>query len=127
MQEPSNEVTGAGGVVLANDGMRPDTKQQIIPKQYLEDATRADRQPEQFRPGKATPYFGYGYQFWSFPGGKHRFAAQGSYGQVIFVDPELKLVLVLTTANQTAQTGKTTLGAETIAFWRGLVDNWGRW
>lgn len=118
---------GRLGIVLANDGMRPDTKQQIIPKQYLEDATRADRQPEQFRPGKATPYFGYGYQFWSFPGSKHRFAAQGSYGQVIFVDPELKLVLVLTTANQTAQTGKTTLGAETIAFWRGLVDNWGRW
>ena len=118
---------GRLGVVLANDGMRPDTKQQIVPKQYLEDATRADRQPEQFRPGKATPYFGYGYQFWSFPGSKHRFAAQGVYGQVIFVDPELKLVMVITAANQTAQTGKTTMGAETIAFWRGLVDNWGRW
>lgn len=118
---------GRLGVVLANDGLRPDTKQQIIPKQYLEDATRADRQPEQFRPGKATPYFGYGYQFWPFPGSKHRFAAQGVYGQVIFVDPDLRLVMVVTAANQTAQTGKTTMGAETIAFWRGLVDNWGRW
>lgn len=118
---------GRLGVILANNGYRPDTKQQIIPKQYLEDATRADRQPEQFRPGKATPYFGYGYQFWMFPGSKHRFALQGTYGQVIYVDPEAKLVMVLTTANKTAKSGDTTLGAETNAFWRGLVDNWGRW
>lgn len=118
---------GRLGVVLANDGYRPDTKQQIIPKQYLEDATRADRQPEQFRPGKATPYFGYGYQFWMFPGSKHRFALQGTYGQVIYVDPEAKLVMVLTTANKTAKSGETTLGAETDAFWRGLVNHWSRW
>ena len=118
---------GRLGVVLANDGMRPDTKQQIIPKQYLEDATRADRQPEQFRPGKATPYFGYGYQFWMFPGSKHRFALQGTYGQVIYVDPEAKLVMVLTTANKTAKSGGTTLGAETDAFWRGLINHWSRW
>ena len=118
---------GRLGVVLANDGMRPDTKQQIIPKQYLEDATRADRQPEQFRPGKARPYFGYGYQFWLFPGRKHRFAAQGVYGQSIFVDPELKLVMVITAANKTAMAGQTTMGEETDAFWRGLVGKWGSW
>jgi CubicO group peptidase (beta-lactamase class C family) len=118
---------GRLGVILANNGYRPDTKQQIIPKQYLEDATRADRQPEQFRPGKATPYFGYGYQFWMFPGSKHRFALQGTYGQVIYVDPEAKLVMVLTTANKTAKSGDTTLGAETNAFWRGLVEHWSRW
>ncbi len=118
---------GRLGVVLANDGYRPDTREQIIPKSYLEDATRADRQPEQFRPGRATPYFGYGYQFWTFPGPKHRFALQGTYGQVIYVDPEAKLVMVLTTANKTAKSGGTTLGAETDAFWRGLVNHWSRW
>ena len=118
---------GRLGVILANDGYRPDTKQQIIPKQYLEDATRADRQPEQFRPGKATPYFGYGYQFWMFPGPKHRFALLGTYGQVIYVDPESKLVMVLTAANKTAKSGETTLGAESDAFWRGLVNHWSRW
>lgn len=118
---------GRLGVILANDGYRPDTKQQIIPKQYLEDATRADRQPEQFRPGKATPYFGYGYQFWMFPGPKHRFALLGTYGQVIYVDPETNLVMVLTAANKTAKSGETTLGAESDAFWRGLVNHWSRW
>jgi len=118
---------GRLGVVLAHDGYRPDTREQIIPKSYLEDATRADRQPEQFRPGKATPYFGYGYQFWTFPGPKHRFALQGTYGQVVYVDPEAKLVMVLTTANKTAKSGGTTLGGETDAFWRGLVNHWSRW
>ncbi len=118
---------GRLGVLLANDGYRADTKQQIIPKQYLESATRADRQPEPFRPGKATPYFGYGYQFWIFPGNKHRFALQGTYGQVIFVDPEAKLVMVLTAANKTAKSGDTSLGAETHAFWRGLVEHWSSW
>ena len=118
---------GRLGVVLAHDGYRPDTREQIIPKSYLEDATRADRQPEQFRPGRATPYFGYGYQFWTFPGPKHRFALQGTYGQVIYVDPEAKLVMVLTTANKAAKSGGTTLGAETDAFWRGLVNHWSRW
>lgn len=118
---------GRLGVVLANDGYRSDTREQIIPKSYLEDATRADRQPEQFRPGRATPYFGYGYQFWTFPGAKHRFALQGTYGQVIYVDPEAKLVMVLTTANKTAKSGGTTLGTETDPFWRGLVNHWSRW
>ena len=118
---------GRLGVILANDGFRPDTKQQIIPKQYLQDATRADRQPEQFRPGKATPYYGYGYQFWIFPGSKHRFALLGTYGQIIFVDPEAKLVMVMTSANKTAKPGETTLGAEADAFWRGLVNHWSKW
>ena len=53
-----------------------------------------------FRPFNATPYFGYGYQFWLFPGDKRRFALLGVYGQSIFVDPELKLVLVLTAARR---------------------------
>jgi CubicO group peptidase (beta-lactamase class C family) len=118
---------GRLGVVLANDGMRSDTKQQLISKQYLDDATRADKQPPQFRPQQATPYFGYGYQFWIFPGSKHRFALQGVYGQSIFVDPESKLVMVITAANKTAKSGETTLGIESNAFWRGLVENWSRW
>ena len=50
---------GRLGILLANDGAGGD--RQIVPKDYLLDATDWHRQPEAFTPGKATPYFGYGY------------------------------------------------------------------
>jgi CubicO group peptidase (beta-lactamase class C family) len=57
------------GTVLAYDGALPDDPQrQIIPRDFLLDATDWHRAPEAFRPGKAHPYWGYGYQFWLFPG-----------------------------------------------------------
>jgi CubicO group peptidase (beta-lactamase class C family) len=116
---------GRLGVLLANDGMAGG--RQLIAKDYLLDATDQSRQPEAFQPRKATSYFGYGYQFWLFPGEKRRFALMGVYGQAIFVDPELKLVLVLTTAAKNANVGKETLGRERDAFWRGLVAEYGAW
>jgi CubicO group peptidase (beta-lactamase class C family) len=116
---------GRLGILLANDGEAGG--KQIIPKDYLLDATDWHRQPEAFRPYKATPYFGYGYQFWLFPGEKRRFAFLGVYGQSIFVDPELKLVLVLTAAAKTANVSKETLGRERDALWRGLVAAFGSW
>ncbi len=118
---------GRLGVLLANDGKRPDTQIQIIPKEYLIEATDWKQHPTAFHPKIATPYFGYGYQFWTYPGNKRRFALLGVYGQTIFVDPELKLVMVQTTANATAKSGQTSLGAESDAFWRGLVNKYGRW
>jgi CubicO group peptidase (beta-lactamase class C family) len=70
-------------VVLANDGVRPDDPQrkQIIPRDYLLDATDWHRVPEAFKPGKATSSYGYGYQFWLSPGEKRRFALLGSTGK----------------------------------------------
>jgi CubicO group peptidase (beta-lactamase class C family) len=132
-----NTVVGAGnfnailrdygrfGILLANDGVAGG--KQIIPKEYLLDATDWHRQPAAFQPFNATPYFGYGYQFWLFPGDKRRFALLGVYGQSIFVDPELKLVLVLTAAAKTANVGKEPLGRERDALWRGLVATFGSW
>lgn len=114
-------------IVLAHDGVRPDTQQQIIPRDYLLEATDWKRQPQAFHPRAATPYFGYGYQFWLFPGEKRRFALLGVYGQAIYVDPELKLVMVQTAANATARAGGTSLGREADAFWRGLVAHYGKW
>jgi CubicO group peptidase (beta-lactamase class C family) len=116
---------GRLGVLLANDGEAGG--RQIIPKDYLLDATDWHRQPEAFQPYKATPYFGYGYQFWLFPGEKRRFALLGVYGQSIFVDPELKLVLVLTAAAKNANVRKETFGSERDALWRGLVATFGAW
>lgn len=116
------------GWLLANDGLRPDTGQQLLPREYLLDATDWRRQPAAFHPGRATPYFGYGYQFWLFPGQPRRFALLGVYGQMIFVDPQLKLVMVHTAANATARAGQTSLGREADALWRGLVAHYGgRW
>jgi CubicO group peptidase (beta-lactamase class C family) len=118
---------GRLGVVLANDGIRPDTQQQVIPRDYLLEATDWRRAPAAFRPRTATPYYGYNYQFWTFPTDKRRFAMLGVYGQMIFVDPELKLVMVQTTANATAKAGETTLGKNADAFWRGVVQHYGSW
>jgi CubicO group peptidase (beta-lactamase class C family) len=118
---------GRLGIVLANDGMRPDTQQQVIPRDYLLDATDWRRAPAAFRPRTATPYYGYSYQFWTFPTDKRRFAMLGVYGQMIFIDPELKLVMVQTAANATAKAGDTSLGRYADAFWRGVVDYYGKW
>ncbi len=117
------------GVVLANDGVRPDDPQhkQIIPRDYLMDGTDWHRVPEAFRPGKAGPYYGYGYQFWLFPGEHRRFALLGIFGQMIFVDPELKLVMVQTAVNASPKAGMTSLAKEADALWRGVVRQYGAW
>jgi CubicO group peptidase (beta-lactamase class C family) len=112
-------------VLLANDGAVG--TRQVLPKDYLLEATDWHRQPEAFAPKRATPYFGYGYQFWLFPGEKRRLALLGVYGQSIFVDPELKLVMVMTAAAKTASVGKEALGAERDAVWRRLIRKYGSW
>ena len=116
---------GRLGMLLANDGALDG--RQILPKEYLRDATDWHRQPEAFAPRKATPYFGYGYQFWLFPGEERRFALLGVYGQSIFVDPELKLVMVITAAAKNASVGNESLGRERDALWRGVVAKYGSW
>ncbi len=110
---------GRLGVLLANDGLIDG--RQVIPKDYLLEATDWRKHAEAFRPGKATSYFGYGYQFWTFPGDKRRFALLGVYGQSIFVDPELKLVMVITAVAREALVGQGTLAAERSALWRALI------
>jgi CubicO group peptidase (beta-lactamase class C family) len=116
---------GRLGVLLANEGAIGD--KQIIPKEYLREATDWHRQPDAFQPQRATPFFGYGYQFWLFPGEKRRYALLGVYGQSIFVDPELKLVMVITAATKNASVAKETFARERSALWRGIVTKYGSW
>ena len=116
---------GRLGVLLANDGSAGG--KQIVPKDYLLEATDWRRQPDAFGPQKATPFFGYGYQFWLFPGEKRRFALLGVYGQSVFVDPELKLVMVITAAAKNASVGKEPFARERSALWRGIVAKYGSW
>jgi CubicO group peptidase (beta-lactamase class C family) len=116
---------GRLGVLLANDGAVG--TRQVLPKDYLLEATDWHRQPDAFAPKRATPYFGYGYQFWTYPGEKRRFALLGIYGQSIFVDPELRLVMVITAAAKNASVAKESLAAERDAVWRGLIRKYGSW
>jgi CubicO group peptidase (beta-lactamase class C family) len=43
------------------------------------------------------------------------------------VDPGLKLVIVQTAANATAEAGKNSLGPDRQAFWNGVVSFYGKW
>lgn len=88
------------GVLLANDGLRGDV--QIIPRDYLLDATDAARQPGAFRPRSATPGMGYGYQTWLAPFKERTFALQGIHGQHIMVQPKSGIVMVQTSVNEQA-------------------------
>ena len=99
----------------------------MVPKEYLLEATDWHRQPAAFAPRKATSYFGYGYQFWLYPGEKRRFALLGVYGQSIFVDPELKLVMVMTAAAKNASAGKESFAVERDAVWRAAIGKYGSW
>jgi CubicO group peptidase (beta-lactamase class C family) len=115
--------------LLAYDGRRPDRADlgEIVPTAYLIEATDWKQHPPAFAPNKATPYFGYGYQTWIFPGQQRRFALLGVYGQAIFVDPARKLVMVHLAANATAATGQTTMGRERTFLWQGVVGHYGPW
>lgn len=82
------------GNLLANDGKR--NAEEIIPQNYLKEATDIALQPSALKPRTATNYYGYGYQTWLFPMKKRTFAFQGIHGQFIFVQPESKIVMVQT-------------------------------
>jgi len=91
---------GRFGVLLANDGLRDGV--QIIPRDYLLEATDPARQPTAFRPRSATPGMGYGYQTWILPLKERTFALQGIHGQHIFVQPRSGIIMVQTSANDQA-------------------------
>ena len=115
---------GRLGRLLANGGRAG--AQQVVPQDYLLDATDPARQPEAFKPRKATPYFGYGYQFWLLPMKERSFAMQGIHGQGIYVQPSSGLVMVLTSVwegasgRQDAQPYE-----ERDALWRGVLQSLG--
>jgi len=68
------------GRLLAYDGAWEG--RQLIPRQWLLDATTVRPGDAHLAPGTATPYFGYGYQTWLFPANR-RFALLGIRGQII--------------------------------------------
>jgi CubicO group peptidase (beta-lactamase class C family) len=119
---------GRLGLLLANDGRAdgPAGEQQVIARDYLLDATDPSRQPAAFKPRKATPYFGYGYQFWLMPLKERTFAMQGIHGQTVYVQPSSGLVLVLLSVWESAS-GKQNAQPyeERDALWRGVLRSLG--
>lgn len=115
---------GRLGMLLANDGKVGD--RQIIPREFLLDATDPPRQPSAFTPYRATPYFGYGYQIWIHPLRERVFSMQGVYGQTLMVQPASGIVLVQTAV----YAGATGLQdpeayAERSSFWIGVLKSLG--
>ena len=116
---------GRLATLLADDGAR-DGKQ-IIPRNYLIEATDFNRHPSAFAPRIASLYFGYGYQFWTFPGESRRFALLGAFGQSIFVDPQLRLALIITAVERDPLAISGGFAADRMALWRGIVERYGTW
>ncbi|HEV7601272.1 MAG TPA: serine hydrolase, partial [Bradyrhizobium sp.] len=102
------------GRLLAHDGAWEG--KQIIPAQWMIDATTVRASDDYLAPGKATPDFGYGYLLWLLPGTRRQFALFGDLGQRICVDPASKLVMV-----QTAVEGN----SEIWRLWAAVVEQFG--
>jgi CubicO group peptidase (beta-lactamase class C family) len=60
------------------------------------------------------------------PGEKRRFALIGVYGQAIYVNPELKLVMVQTAVARNASVSKETMGEESFSLWFGIEQHYQR-
>jgi CubicO group peptidase (beta-lactamase class C family) len=112
------------GLLLANDGMRDGVE--IIPREYVLDATDANRQPAGFKPKVATSYMGYGYQVWLLPIKTRTFALQGIHGQQILVQPANQIVIVQTSVNNKAS-GQQDMRPYQLRheFWMGMLKSLG--
>lgn len=115
---------GRLGVLLASDGQRQGRT--IVPRDWLLDATDAARQPPAFAPRAATPFFGYGYQFWLYPLKTRTFALQGIHGQTMYVQPSSGIVMVQTAVyDQASGRNDPEPHAERDALWRGVLATLG--
>jgi CubicO group peptidase (beta-lactamase class C family) len=111
---------GRLGVLLANDGAC--AGKQIVPKDYLLEATDWHRHPDAFAPKASGPRgLGYGYQFWTLRGAERRFALLGVFGQAMFVDPARKIVMVHLAAAKNPRVGAESMAAERMALWEGVL------
>lgn len=111
---------GRLGLLLAREG-RALNGRQVIPPEWVRQATRTAA--PHLQPHVASSYFGYGHQFWTFPGRCHQFALLGVRGQAIFVDPASRLVLVQTAVWESA--GDRAARAELLSLWQGVLAQHG--
>jgi CubicO group peptidase (beta-lactamase class C family) len=81
-------------LLLAHDGAW--NGRQIIPRQWILDATRPVAAGSFRALDKSEHPSGYGYLVWLMPGPRRTFVLNGIYGQRIFIDPQSQLVMVHT-------------------------------
>jgi len=108
---------GRLGLLLARDGAWGGT--QLIPRQWLLDATTARPTGSFLAPRTASHFYGYAYQVWIFPGERRMFALLGVHGQALFVDPASGFVLVHTAVR--VKPSGDPAGNELVALWNALV------
>jgi CubicO group peptidase (beta-lactamase class C family) len=108
------------GRLLAHDGVW-DGKQ-IIPSQWMIDATTVRPSDAFLLPGRATKLFGYGYLFWLFGGNRRQFALVGYKGQYVCVDPVSKLVMVQTALDAPGAD----FNLEAWSLWAAIVEQYGQ-
>ncbi len=82
--------------------------EEVFPAGWLEAATTKQADI-------GTPGAGYGYQWWTYDDGT--FAAQGIFGQGIFIDPARNLVIA-SNSNWPQASGQGSEGAQRLAFYR---------
>ena len=82
----------------------------VVAPGWFAEATRAHAE---VAPGG----FGYGYQWWTYPGG--RYGAQGIFGQMITIDPASKVVIAMVSAAPKASERSLTLAR--LAFFEKLM------
>lgn len=108
------------GRLLAHDGAWEG--KQIVPAQWMIDATTVRASDAHLSPGTAMNNFGYGYLLWLFPGDRRQFALVGYKGQYVFVDPPSKLVMVQTAV----EAPRFDADSETWSLWSALVRQFGQ-
>lgn len=116
---------GRLGMLLARNG-RLQNGTELLPSQWLYEMTAQDPARPHLAAGNNGSYFGYGYQTWLFPTPQRRFALLGLHGQAIFVDPELRLVMVQTAA-WANNSGASSTSQEQVALFEALVNRFGSW
>ena len=107
------------GLMLANDGAW--NGQQIVPRQWLLDATSVP--PDSYLRNTIAQSWGYGYQVWILPGERRMFFLLGISGQGLFVDPQSKLIMVQTAVRKLPVGNPKS--PEAMALWYAVVAQFG--
>ena len=84
---------------------------QLIPAQWMIEATTVRPSDDYLATGKAERDFGYGYLLWLLPWGQRQFAMFGDFGQRVCIDPVSKIVMVQTGLEPTTEIWKLWLAA----------------
>jgi CubicO group peptidase (beta-lactamase class C family) len=119
---------GRFGVLLANDGKYKNN--QVIPLNYLLEATDINLIPKSHLGVSSYNAFqyGYGFQTWVQQNKDRTFCALGHYTQVICVQPSSKIVMVQIAASKdhdSFKKGYGTMAGDLLLMWNNILKELG--